>query len=171
MKHVTLVTGGTRSGKSTHALELALSYPKRVFIATATPFDSEMEFRIAKHQQERGQTFTTIEEPVNLAEALHAIPTNTDVVLIDCLTIWASNLLFHVDEEKDWFPQIDNLLGVLADPPCHVVLVTNEVGMGIVPENALARRFRDAQGWLNQTVAAAADEVHFTAAGLSLRMK
>lgn len=171
MKHVTLVTGGVRSGKSTHALELALSFPKRIFIATAIAFDPEMESRIAKHQAERGQTFDTIEEPVHLAEALRTVPPNTDVVLIDCLTIWASNLLFRFGEDKDWFPQIDSLLDVLSDPPCHLVLVTNEVGMGIVPESPLGRRFRDLAGSINQNVARVATRVVFMVSGIPMQIK
>jgi len=171
VKHVTLVTGGTRSGKSTHALELALSFPKRVFVATAIAFDQEMQERIAKHREERGQTFQTIEEPINLAEALQTVPANTDVVLIDCLTIWASNLLFRCGEDKDWFPQIDNLLDALSDPPCHVILVTNEVGMGIVPESALGRRFRDLAGSINQKVARIATHVVFMVSGIPMTIK
>ncbi len=170
-KHVTLVTGGVRSGKSAHALSLAMAYPRRVFVATALAFDAEMEKRIARHRKERGTQFETIEEPEDLAGVLNQVPGSIDVMLIDCLTVWASNLLFRHGEQKDWFPQIDALLEALQKPPCSVVLVTNEVGMGIVPESALGRHFRDVAGGINSKVAAVADQVVFMVSGIPMVIK
>ncbi len=168
---VTLFTGGTRSGKSQLALAHALRHPRRAFIATAMAFDEEMRQRIAAHQAERGELFLTLEEPLDLAGALRRVPPATDVVLIDCLTVWLGNLMHHHGDDQRWYPEIDQLLELLRHPPLNIVLVTNEVGMGIVPENALSRRFRDIQGTMNQKVAAVADLVVLTACGLPLVLK
>ena len=168
---VTLYTGGARSGKSRLALEHALRYPRRAFIATAMAFDDEMRQRIAAHQTERGGQFVTLEEPLDLAGALRRVPPATDVVLIDCLTVWLGNLMHHQGDDLRWHPQIDELLAVLDRPPAAILLVTNEVGMGLVPESAMGRRFRDIQGATNQKVAALADTVVFVACGQPLALK
>lgn len=168
---VTLYTGGTRSGKSRLALTHAMRHPRRAFIATAMAFDDEMRHRIATHQAERGDQFLTLEEPLDLAGAIRRVPPATDVVLIDCLTVWLGNLMYRHGDDQRWYPEIDELLDVVRNPPLNLVLVTNEVGMGIVPENALSRWFRDTQGAMNQKVAAVADTVVLAVCGLPLVLK
>jgi adenosylcobinamide kinase/adenosylcobinamide-phosphate guanylyltransferase len=166
---VTLVLGGARSGKSSYAEQLAEGGPGAcVYLATATAGDAEMAARIARHQQRRGARWRTVEAPLDLASALSASATAEAVVLVDCLTLWLSNILFEeLDVENECEKLIETLPG-LAGP---VILVSNEVGLGIVPDNALARRFRDDAGRLNQAVAAAAQSVVFVAAGLPLVLK
>ena len=173
MSKIVYVTGGARSGKSSFALQLAEPYVKRVFLATAEPFDSEMQLRIGKHQEERGQQFTTVEEPLYLAQALCNLPAGTEVVLLDCLTVWTGNLMHYFEEkgEGEIDKQIDLFLDVLCQPPCDIILVSNEVGMGIVPEHALARRFRDRAGLINQKVASRATEAWLLCSGVPLKLK
>lgn len=166
---VTLVLGGARSGKSSYAEKLVTAQATRwIYLATATAGDSEMEVRIRQHQQRRGDGWQTVEEPVDLAASLHRLSSADSVILVDCLTLWLSNLL-HLN--MDVMLETKRVIACLSDLPGRVVLVTNEVGLGIVPENALARRFRDDAGRLNQAVAAAADAVVFVAAGLPLYLK
>lgn len=167
MARIILFIGGARSGKSrlAEAQTLALGQPA-TYIATAEAWDTEMAERIAHHQARRGPEWHTLAAPRDLCAALGG--SDGTPRLVDCLTLWLSNLML---DDQDWRAAAGDMLSLACAQSSPVVFVSNEVGMGIVPENALARRFRDAQGWLNQTVAAAADEVHFTAAGLSLRMK
>ena len=173
MSNVIYVTGGARSGKSSFALQLSARYTNRVFLATAEPFDDEMQWRIGKHQQERGEQFTTVEEPLYLAQALGKLPGGTEVVLLDCLTVWAGNLMHYFEEkgEEEIDRQIERFLDVLRHPTCDMILVSNEVGMGIVPENAMARRFRDRAGIINQKVASVATEAWMLYSGLPLKLK
>jgi adenosylcobinamide kinase/adenosylcobinamide-phosphate guanylyltransferase len=167
---VILVGGGARSGKSAHALELARALgPRRAFVATARRYDDDLSARIDRHVQERGPDFTTVEEPVHLAASLASLA-ETDVALVDCLTLWISNLLVDGDADEAVEARIEALCRVLASPPCHVVLVTNEVGMGVHPETPLGRRFRDLAGRAHQRVAEVADEVHFAVMGVVLRL-
>lgn len=167
MARILLYLGGARSGKSrlAEAATLALGQPAS-YIATAEVRDAEMAARIAQHQARRGPEWRTLAEPRDLIAALRA--SEGQPRLVDCLTLWLTNLMLA---DQDWRAAAEEMLALARAQSSPVVFVSNELGMGMVPENALARRFRDAQGWLNQTVAAAADEVHFTAAGLSLRMK
>jgi adenosylcobinamide kinase/adenosylcobinamide-phosphate guanylyltransferase len=167
MARILLYLGGARSGKSrlAEAATLALGQPA-TYIATAEAWDTEMAARIAQHQARRGPEWCTLAAPRDLIAALRA--SEGQPRLVDCLTLWLTNLMLA---DQDWRAAAEDMLALARAQSSPVVFVSNELGMGIVPENALARRFRDAQGWLNQTVAAAADEVHFTAAGLSLRMK
>ncbi len=167
MARILLYIGGARSGKSrlAEAATLAFGQPA-TYIATAEAHDAEMAARIAHHQAQRGPEWHTLAAPRDLLAALRA--SEGSARLVDCLTLWLTNLMLS---DQDWRAAADEMLALVRAQSSPVVFVSNETGMGIVPENALARRFRDAQGWLNQTVAAAADEVHFTAAGLSLRMK
>lgn len=162
----TLILGGARSGKTAFALKSAEATGRGlVMIATAEAFDAEMEDRIARHQAERGPAWRTLEAPLDLAGALAEVgPDETAVV--DCLTLWVSNLM-HA--ERDIEADTQTLIAALAGR--DVLLVSNEVGLGIVPDNALARRFRDEAGRLNQRVAAAADRAVFIAAGLPLVLK
>ncbi|TCP38103.1 bifunctional adenosylcobinamide kinase/adenosylcobinamide-phosphate guanylyltransferase [Rhodovulum marinum] len=168
MAHTILVTGGARSGKSRHAEARACAFPgERFYIATARAEDEEMHARIARHISDRGEGWTTVEEPFDLAGALDRTD-GRGPRLLDCLTLWLSNLML---DGRDWEPETVTLVAALARQRSPVILVSNEVGMGIVPENALARAFRDAQGWLNQRVALMADEVEFVVSGLPMRVK
>lgn len=171
--HLTLVLGGCRSGKSRYALELASRLGwRRLFIATAEPFDDEMRARIAKHRADRGPEWRTVEAPVALDEAVRNRTADADVVVIDCLTVWLANLMCSDPQASRWnTDSIPSLLAALVARRAHIIAVSNEVGMGIVPESALSRRFRDEQGRLNQQVAAIADNVTFVAAGLPLALK
>jgi adenosylcobinamide kinase/adenosylcobinamide-phosphate guanylyltransferase len=165
---VTLVTGGARSGKSRYGEGLITALPPPwIYVATAEAGDAEMAARIEEHRKRRPAGWTIIEAPHGLADIFSRID-EAAPVLVDCLTFWLSNrLLADADLEKE----TDNLAGVLAHHTGPVVLVTNEVGSGIVPDNALARRFRDAQGRLNQRIAALADRVVLVVAGLPLVVK
>jgi len=165
---LTFVLGGARSGKSAHAESLATASPAPwTYVATGQAFDTEMEERIAHHRDRRGEGWRTVEAPLNLADALQAVPEGRPV-LLDCLTLWLTN---HMLAESDLHAQTAQLLAVLAQPRGPWFVVSNEVGLGIVPENALARRFRDEAGRLNQQVAAIAGSVLFMAAGLPIKVK
>ena len=163
-----LITGGARSGKSSFAEKRTLSYGMPVlYIATAQAFDEEMENRIQLHQQRRGDEWRTISEPLEIGNIL----TSSDgqgACLVDCLTLWLSNLIFA---EEDISKATSSLIEAIAARRDPVILVTNEVGGGIVPENALARRFRDEAGRLNQIVAEAVDEVYTCISGIPLKLK
>ncbi|WP_027555393.1 bifunctional adenosylcobinamide kinase/adenosylcobinamide-phosphate guanylyltransferase [Bradyrhizobium sp. Cp5.3] len=165
---VILITGGARSGKSRRAEARTRSFPGQpVYIATAEALDAEMAERIALHRARRGTDWREREEPLDLVRAL----SETDgggARLVDCLTLWLSNLL-HA--ERDWSREVAELADALPRLKSPVVIVTNEVGLGIVPDNALARAFRDAAGIMNQTIAAVADEVEFVVAGLPMKLK
>ncbi|MCG5241812.1 bifunctional adenosylcobinamide kinase/adenosylcobinamide-phosphate guanylyltransferase [Azospirillum doebereinerae] len=166
---LTLVLGGARSGKSRYAegLVTALGGP-RVYIATARIWDDEMAERVAAHCGDRGPGWTTVEEPLDLTGALRRHAADGTGVLVDCLTLWLTNLLMA---EADVESQTAALVAALAGLPGRVVLVSNEVGLGIVPDNALARRFRDHAGRLHQAVAAVAPRVVLTVAGLPIFAK
>ena len=163
-----LITGGTRSGKSSFAEKRTLSYGTPVlYIATAQAFDEEMENRIQLHQQRRGDEWRTISEPLAIANILTSLD-RQGACLVDCLTLWLSNLIFA---EEDISKATSSLIEAIAARRDPVILVTNEVGGGIVPENALARRFRDEAGRLNQIVAEAVDEVYTCISGIPLKLK
>lgn len=165
-----LILGGARSGKSARAEALALSLPGRrhLYVATAEALDGEMTERIARHRAERDRRWDTVEEPLALAEVLERDGTDGTVILVDCLTLWLSNLM-HAEQDVEAAGEV--LAETLQAIPASVVLVSNEIGLGLVPENALARAFRDAQGRLNQRIAACADHVDFMAAGLPMTLK
>ena len=166
---VTLILGGARSGKSVLAERLIASYGgSPVYVATATAGDGEMAARIQAHQARRGPTWRTVEEPLDLAAVIGREASPQSALLVDCLTLWISNMLFNnidIDNETA------RLIGALGERRGSIVLVSNEVGQGIVPDNALARRFRDEAGRLHQRVAAAADRVLFVIAGLAQTLK
>jgi adenosylcobinamide kinase/adenosylcobinamide-phosphate guanylyltransferase len=166
-RKLTLVIGGARSGKSAHAERLIgeLSRPW-TYIATAQEFDDEMRERIALHQARRDQRWRTIDAPLALAAALEGA--GEGPVLVDCLTLWLTN---HMLAEHDLGAECRRLVERLAQPQGAWVVVSNEVGMGIVPDNALARRFRDEAGRLNQQVAAIADRVVLMVAGIPIEVK
>jgi adenosylcobinamide kinase/adenosylcobinamide-phosphate guanylyltransferase len=162
---VTLVLGGARAGKSSHAMALLGG---GLFIATAEAGDAEMAERIAAHRAERGDAWTTIEEPLDLPDVLRRHAGDARPLLVDCLTLWLSNLMHQA---RDTDRATNELLAALDARIGETVFVANEVGLGIVPDNALARRFRDAQGTLNRRIAQRADRVVFMAAGLPLILK
>jgi adenosylcobinamide kinase / adenosylcobinamide-phosphate guanylyltransferase len=170
-KDIILITGGARSGKSSYAEERARELGgRRLYIATAEPKDEEMRRRIEEHQRRRGDDWATIEEPLQLAETLLAQRGQTDCALVDCLTFWISNLLLRYGE-KDARQKMKRLVQTIRQLDYHLVLVTNEVGWGIVPDNPLARQFRDLSGWSNQRIAAAANQVVLVVAGVPMIVK
>ncbi|CAN7299608.1 bifunctional adenosylcobinamide kinase/adenosylcobinamide-phosphate guanylyltransferase [Rhizobium sp. LjRoot254] len=164
-----LVLGGARSGKSAFAERLvAETGLSRHYIATGRAWDDEMRERIAKHRSDRGEGWRTHEEPLALVERLEALDDPGNVILVDCLTLWVTNLMM---EELDMAGEFARLADFIPRAKAKLVLVSNEVGLGIVPDNRMAREFRDHAGRLHQSIAAAAAEVYFVAAGLPLKMK
>lgn len=169
-----LIGGGARSGKSGFALRLArrLAAPESshlAFVATAEGRDDEMQDRIRRHQLDRGSDFETIEEPVDLVGALNRV--EAGVAIVDCLTLWISNLLCRGDSDDAVVASLHALRERAARRDRYLLLVTNEVGLGLVPDNPLGRRFRDLSGTMNQVLASEADEVYFGAMGLILKLK
>ncbi len=173
MTDITLVIGGCRSGKSDHALVLAEAMPAadRIFVATCVPRDKEMRERVARHQRVRSAAWKTIEAPVDLAATLIEASRPDRILLVDCLTLWVNNLLALSEEVEDLRRHGLELVAALKQTRGPVVIVTNEVGCGIVPENRIARLFRDVVGWVNQAVAACADRVVWTVAGIPVTVK
>lgn len=171
---MTLVTGGTRSGKSAFAqrrLEQSVA-GRLLYVATARVEDDEMAARVVRHCQERGARWHTLEEPLRLAEVLPGAAAGCDGVLVDCVTLWLSQQFFHHQErEEAVLDEVDRLVGCLPKIASPLWLVSNELGSGIVPENRLARKFRDLAGEANQRLAAAADAVFLVTAGLPLQLK
>jgi adenosylcobinamide kinase / adenosylcobinamide-phosphate guanylyltransferase len=174
----TLVMGGCKSGKSSYALELANgiaadeSRPgRKIFLATSVPTDSEMEERVEAHKKERGENWQTFEEPVAIAQAIKENSIKADVILVDCLTLWISNLLYKDYDKANIFKEVQKLVESVDSAECPVVLVSNEVGAGIVPENKLARVFRDIAGLTNQEIAKAVKNVVWTIAGIPVNIK
>ncbi len=167
--NTTLVVGGARSGKSHRALQLARSLDReRVFIATAVASDAEMAERIERHRRERGADFRTVEAAVDLAEVMATEMARSRVIVVDCLTLWLANCLH---QGCDIRAHTEALTATVTNAPCPVLLVSNEVGMGLVPETRVGRDFRDAQGLLNREVAAVCGRVEFMVAGLPLTLK
>jgi adenosylcobinamide kinase/adenosylcobinamide-phosphate guanylyltransferase len=166
---VTLVLGGARSGKSRYAEGLVDRHPgRRTYLATAEVLDAEMAARVKAHRNRRDSDWKTVEEPLALAAALKAETEQGAAVLVDCLTLWLGNLL---GRERDAEQEIEDLVAAVGQFGGPVVFVSNEVGLGIVPDNALARRFRDLAGTLHQRLAEKADRVVFVAAGLPMNLK
>ena len=164
-----LILGGARSGKSAYAQVLAEACsPERLYLATGAPGDEEMAARIARHQADRGAGWKTLEEPLEVASALLTHAQAGRVVVVDCLTLWLSNLMQAGRDPGDAVTALVEAMGALAGP---VVLVSNEVGMGLVPDHKLGREFRDWQGRVNREIGAACDAVIFVAAGLPLQLK
>ena len=170
---ITFIIGGARSGKSSFALDLAnksvLSEGgQKVYIATAQALDNETKERIEKHKKERSDEWITIEEPLNITALIKNIHTQYDAILIDCLTLWLSNLMLA---DKDIETEIETFCSSLSTVQCSLFTVSNEVGMGIVPDNEPSRKFRDMTGYLNQKVAGIANEVYSVTAGIPLKIK
>ncbi len=173
-KSITLVLCGVRSGKSRFALERAKNFARVSFVATAQPSDSEMAEKIKRHQAERPAGWRTIEEPVEVAKAVEAAGAQSDLIIIDCLTIFAANLLEAAsasEPENDPANHVVQLLAALHNTPASIVLVSNEVGSGVVPPYPAGRQFRDLLGEINQKIAATADNVVLMVAGLPLVLK
>ncbi len=168
MSKITLILGGARSGKSQFAERLAEQQVDKLYLATGEASDKEMQTRIEIHQSRRGNDWKIIEEPLDIASKLFNEARKNRVILVDCLTLWLSNLMMA---EKSPIEETDKLLKALENPEGHIIFVSNEVGLSIVPENKLARKFRDEQGILNQRLANRADNVVFIAAGLPLYLK
>jgi adenosylcobinamide kinase / adenosylcobinamide-phosphate guanylyltransferase len=167
-----LIGGGARSGKSRFALARAKALgERRLLLATAQALDEEMAERIARHRQERGAAFETLEEPLEVPAALRAIAPGVEVVVLDCLTLWLSNLLVREEPIPAIEARIDALMAALSHRSFHALVVTNEVGMGVVPATPLGRRFRDLTGLAHQRLAGAADEVHVAILGSVLRIQ
>ena len=173
MGTITLITGGARSGKSMQALKLALPYQRKFFIATGEALDDEMTARIEFHRTTRPADFKTIEEPMNVVAAIERLGNSADLVVLDCLTLWVSNLMqWHIRDDGPVLAEADRLAAALKNAPFASIVVTDEVGSGIVPtDHAESRRFRDLLGWTNQKVAAAADRVLLMVAGYPLSVK
>jgi adenosylcobinamide kinase/adenosylcobinamide-phosphate guanylyltransferase len=167
------VLGGCRSGKSSYALETAqkFSVDPQVFIATCIPRDDEMKIRVSRHQQERSRHWRTVEAPIHVPEAIVTAGTEAGVLLVDCLTLWISNLLMENYDSDRVLNQVQRLTRALASAACPVILVSNEVGTGIVPKNSLARLYRDLVGSTNQAVAESADQVVWMVAGIPVTIK
>ncbi|ACL02161.1 Adenosylcobinamide-phosphate guanylyltransferase [Desulfatibacillum aliphaticivorans] len=172
MKSV-FVIGGCRSGKSSIALDLAngQDVSEKIFIATCQPLDDEMQDRVARHQADRGYDWRTVEEPLALTQAIGDNAKPGRVILVDCLTLWISNLVLADKTQDQIADKARELAEVIQKAPCPVILVSNEVGAGIVPENALSRLFRDAAGKVNQIMASACDQVQWVVAGIPVIIK
>lgn len=172
-KSVTLILGGVRSGKSRYAQQLADPFARVTFLATAqSRDDEEMHRKITRHRAERPADWLTIEEPLHLADAIHSASADSDAILIDCLTLFAANLIeAYPDDDAAAEDNIAAFLNSLPQPGCSIFLVSNEVGSGVVPAFASGRRFRDLLGEINQRVAATAGSVTLMVAGLPLPLK
>ncbi|MEK7828750.1 MAG: bifunctional adenosylcobinamide kinase/adenosylcobinamide-phosphate guanylyltransferase [Deltaproteobacteria bacterium] len=175
------ITGGARSGKSAFALKLAESMPgNRLYLATAEALDNEMLKRIKRHKKERGNNWKTIESPIKITEVIKK-NTGYDVILLDCLTLWISNMMHTANRPSPFAgngkgeggitKEIHSLISACKASKTNIIIVSNEVGLGIVPDNPLARRFRDISGISNQKMAEAADEVYFVVSGMEMRMR
>ena len=168
---ITLILGGARSGKSTYALKLAQKYRKVAFVATCQGLDQEMRRRIRLHKEIRPKHWETFEEPKDLPKLANKINNKFDCILIDCLTLLVSNLVISGIKNDQVFKEIEKLFFVLNKKKAAVIIVSNEVGLGLVPVNKLGRDFRDIAGKVNQIAAQQAGEVLFMAAGLPLKIK
>lgn len=168
-----MVTGGARSGKSGFALKKASSFAgNKAYLATAEALDEEMLRRVNLHRKSRGPDWTTIEEPVEICHTVKEAQGAYQVVLLDCLTIWVSNLLTRISlSEEEARGRIEEFAGIMPSLKCNLVVVTNEVGMGVVPESALGRSFRDLAGLANQKLGEAASEAYFMVSGFPVKLK
>ena len=176
MAHLTLVVGGVRSGKSRFAEQLAQAHPPVTYLATARAGDAEMARRIARHRQRRAADWRTVEESWDLPAAVAGLVAGPGCVLVECLTLWLTNLLVGLPEraactEAEALAEVDALVAGLRQGSGRLVVVSNEVGWGIIPANELARRFGDLLGEANQRLAAAATEVYACVAGIPVRIK
>ena len=168
VKEILFVTGGCRSGKSSFALDYAnRHFSKKVYLATSLALDDEMKTRIKRHQEQRGSDWITIEEAKNVSRAVSSLSEEIDVVLLDCITMWISNLLLDGQGQERIFQETESLIETIKRAPQSIITVSNEVGSGVVPDNTISRMFRDIVGIANQRIAACSDSVVLTVAGLS----
>ncbi len=166
------ITGGARSGKSAFGEQLADGLAgKRAYIATAQALDPEMVTRIEHHRKRRGTSWDTFEEPLAVADLLRKLSGQYQTVLLDCLTLWLSNIMAHAEGDGDITARSEDLVAAVKGFGSACIVVSNEVGLGIVPDNPLARQFRDRAGVLNQKMAKIANEAYFMAAGIPMRIK
>jgi adenosylcobinamide kinase/adenosylcobinamide-phosphate guanylyltransferase len=171
-KKIILITGGCRSGKSRFALDYANQYfSKRLYLATCEALDEEMAERIAHHKKTRSPEWQTIEEPVEVVNKIGQYGDKTDVILLDCVTLWLSNLLMRRKDDLEIMKETDCLIGAIRQCLASFIAVTNEVGLGIVPADPLSRRFRDLSGIVNQRIAEAADTAIFMVSGIPIFLK
>jgi len=167
-----LITGGCRSGKSRFALDYANQhFSKKLCLATCEALDEEMAQRIAHHKKTRSPEWQTIEEPVRVVDKIRQYGAETDVILLDCITLWLSNLLMRQKDDSEIMEEVSTLMDTIKEEQTSLILVSNEVGMGIVPADPLSRRFRDLSGMANQRIAEAADTVIFMVSGIPIFLK
>ncbi len=167
MKEILFVTGGCRSGKSRFALDYAnRHFTKKLYLATSLALDDEMRDRIRRHQEQRGSDWITVEEAKGVSSAISSLPKDMDVVLIDCLTMWVSNLLLADQDQAQILEEIEFFIETIKNAPQSIITVSNEVGYGVVPDNTISRIFRDVVGIANQRIAACSDTVVLTVAGI-----
>ena len=166
------VTGGCRSGKSQFALDFAnRHFHKKLYLATCEALDEEMAKRIEDHKKKRGLDWQTVEEPINIAGAIRERRNDTEVVLLDCITLWLSNLLMRQKSDHEVMNQVSTLIDTVKQGPSSSIIVSNEVGMGLVPVDPLGRRFRDLAGMANQKIGEAADRAIFMVSGIPVFLK
>ena len=171
-RKIIFITGGCRSGKSRYALDYAnRHFSKKLYLATSEVRDEEMARRVENHKRARGPEWQTVEEPIKVAEKISQHADRTEVVLVDCLTLWLSNLLLRWDDESKIMEEVGRLTAAVEKSRGTSIIVSNEVGMGIVPDNPLARRFRDLSGMANQKIAETADRVIFMVSGIPVFLK
>jgi len=166
------VTGGCRSGKSQFALDYAnRHFHKKLYLATCEALDEEMAKRIEDHRKRRGPDWRTVEEPIRVAEAIRQLGNNVEVILLDCITLWLSNLLMRQKSGHEIMSEVSKLIDTVTQDQTSFIVVSNEVGMGIVPGEPLGRRFRDLSGMANQKIAEVADRVVFMVSGIPIFLK
>jgi len=171
-KKIILITGGCRSGKSRFALDYANQhFSRKLYLATCEALDEEMAQRIAHHKKTRGPEWQTIEEPIEIADKIEQYSAETDVILLDCVTLWLSNLLMRQMDDAEILKEISGLIDTVHGKQASFILVSNDVGLGIVPADPLSRRFRDLSGMANQRIAEAADIAIFMVSGIPIFLK
>jgi adenosylcobinamide kinase/adenosylcobinamide-phosphate guanylyltransferase len=171
-KKIIFITGGVRSGKSQFAQELALKFPgPKAYLATAQPLDEEMAERILRHKKNRPGDWQTLEEPIHIPDVIMQKGGHFSLILLDCLTLWISNLMMAEWTEEKILAELERLLWACRDANCSLIIVGNEVGMGIVPDNPQARIFRDLSGLIQQKIAREANEVYFMVCGIPQKIK
>jgi len=171
MSKLIFITGPVRSGKSNFAVNLAKKSKKKIiFIATCKPVDTEMKERIKKHQQQRPKEWITIEEEIDLGSVLRKI-SKDKLIIIDCITLWVSNLFFHNFNEKEILKIVNDLISIIKRKGLSVIIVSNEVGWGIVPNNKIARNFRDIMGIIHQKISESSNEIYLLVSGIPIKLK
>lgn len=166
------ITGGCRSGKSRYALDYANQhFSRKLYLATSEILDEEMARRVENHKRIRGPEWQTVEEPLEITDKIRQYGDQTEIILFDCLTLWMSNLLMKSDDDETIIAEVDRLIEAIRECQCTLLIVSNEVGMGIVPAESLSRRFRDLSGMTNQRIAEAAGTVIIMVSGIPLFLK